>query len=462
MWRGYVVEVLSTGSVWVTIPARAGDEPVGPLPSMVSGLTPGQEVVVAATDSLGQELLVLATAQQAAVTWDSLVGKPAAYPPEAHTHPVAQISDSTAVGRSVVTAADAAAARAAIGAGTSNLAIGTTSTTAKAGNYAPTWSQVTSKPTTFPPSAHRHPWADLDGVPATMPPSAHTHPWTEVTDRPAAYPPEAHTHDWTQVTGRPATFPPDAHTHTAAQISDATTTGRSVLTAASAAAARTAIGAGTSSLALGTTSSTAKAGNYVPTWSEVTGKPATFPAEAHTHDAADVASGVLDPARLPAASSTQQGALTPAQWSLLDGATQSAVTGTVAVRESGARLQVGSPTLAYHAATKGYVDPGPWVPLNLANGWTALGGSYATPAYRLTSLGVQFRGPIVPGTLTANICALPSEAWPTTAKLIGVTAWSNQSAPYRLMVSADGRLSMTGLTGSVSWVTLDGIIMDIT
>lgn len=45
-----------------------------------------------------------------------------------------QISNSTTVGRSVVTAADATAARTAIGAGTSNLAIGTTSTTAMAGN----------------------------------------------------------------------------------------------------------------------------------------------------------------------------------------------------------------------------------------------------------------------------------------------------------------------------------------
>lgn len=105
-----------------------------------------------------------------------------------HTHSAAQISDSTTTGRSVLTAADAAAARSAIGAGTSNLALGTTSTTAKAGDYQPA----------------------------------------------------------------------------AANISDATTTGRSVLTAASAAAARTAIGAGTSSLALGTTSSTAKAGDYKP------------------------------------------------------------------------------------------------------------------------------------------------------------------------------------------------------
>lgn len=49
-----------------------------------------------------------------------------------HTHPATGISDSTTVGRSVMTAATAAAARSAIGA--TDLAIGTTGTTAMAGN----------------------------------------------------------------------------------------------------------------------------------------------------------------------------------------------------------------------------------------------------------------------------------------------------------------------------------------
>lgn len=52
-------------------------------------------------------------------------------------------------------------------------------------------------------------------------------------------------------------------------LEGATDTGKSVMKAASPAAARTAIGAGTSSLALGTTGTTAKAGNYTPTSAEV-------------------------------------------------------------------------------------------------------------------------------------------------------------------------------------------------
>ncbi len=50
---------------------------------------------------------------------------------------VDDITDATTVGRSVLTAADAAAARTAIGAGTSNLVIGTTSDTAMVGDYTP-------------------------------------------------------------------------------------------------------------------------------------------------------------------------------------------------------------------------------------------------------------------------------------------------------------------------------------
>lgn len=54
-----------------------------------------------------------------------------------HGHTASQISDSSTVGRSVLTAADAPTARTALGAGTSNLAVGTTATDAKPGNYTP-------------------------------------------------------------------------------------------------------------------------------------------------------------------------------------------------------------------------------------------------------------------------------------------------------------------------------------
>lgn len=83
--------------------------------------------------------------------------------------------------------------------------------------------------------------------------------------------------DWANVTNKPVTFPPTAHTHTASQVSDATATGRAVMTALDPQAARAAIGAGTgngtSNLTLGTTATTAAAGNHVHTATSVSFTP---------------------------------------------------------------------------------------------------------------------------------------------------------------------------------------------
>lgn len=89
--------------------------------------------------------------------------------------------------------------------------------------------------------------ADLPTVPglADRAPAVHAHVISDVTGLNAA------------LTGKS----PTGHTHVTADISDATTVGKAVLKAADAAAARTAIGAGTSNLAIGTTGSTAAAGN---------------------------------------------------------------------------------------------------------------------------------------------------------------------------------------------------------
>lgn len=79
-----------------------------------------------------------------------------------------------------------------------------------------------------------------------------------------ARPPTAHTHDIANISGLQNALDGKSntgHTHTAAQISDAGTTGKAVLQAAAPADARNAIGAGTSSLAIGTTSTTAMRGD---------------------------------------------------------------------------------------------------------------------------------------------------------------------------------------------------------
>lgn len=57
------------------------------------------------------------------VPWSGVSGKPSTFTPSEHTHTAAQVSDSTSVGRAVLTATDTAAARAVIGAGVGDVTL---------------------------------------------------------------------------------------------------------------------------------------------------------------------------------------------------------------------------------------------------------------------------------------------------------------------------------------------------
>lgn len=165
-----------------------------------------------------------------------------------HTHTIAQVSDATTIGKAVMGAADAAAARSAIGAGTgtSNLVIGTTSGTAA--DAAALATSLAGKSAT----SHTHANA-TDAVPgfvmlATAAEAATgtdtTHAVTPaglkaVADTKAA---ASHTHTTAQVTGLDTALAgksATSHTHTMASLTDTTAFGTSLGTTASAATART-------------------------------------------------------------------------------------------------------------------------------------------------------------------------------------------------------------------------------
>lgn len=341
--------------------------------------------------------------------YSSLTGIPSTFAPSAHTHTAANISDSTTIGRSILLGADAASIRTIIGAGTSNLALGTTASTAAAGNHVHAYSSLTGIPSTFAPSAHSHIVSDVTGLQAALDAKAaltHSHATSDITNLDTLLagkanvsaltskadldgngwvptnqlPPRSlirsvpvadiaamqaltaadvqegdvavvttmqrsymfrggdpsNLDNWNQLSWAPgsggsttvqtvngqvgdvvlgksdvglanvdntsdlnkpistavttalAGKASTSHTHVAADISNSTAVGRSVITATDAAAARAVIGAGTSNLALGTTNTTAKAGDYVPAWSEITSKPTTFAPSAHTHLWADL------------------------------------------------------------------------------------------------------------------------------------------------------------------------------
>ncbi|WMI34749.1 minor tail protein [Streptomyces phage Marav] len=77
------------------------------------------------------------------ITWQTIEGAPASFPPAEHTHP---------------------------------------------------WDQVTGKPATFPPSSHNHDWDQVTGKPSSFPPSSHSHTWNSITNKPATFTPSSHSH----------------------------------------------------------------------------------------------------------------------------------------------------------------------------------------------------------------------------------------------------------------------------
>ena len=95
--------------------------------------------------------------------------------------------------------------------------------------------------------------------------------WNGITDKPAVFAAGATQTDARNAIGAQyAAWRPSA-----TDITDGTAVGRGVLTAADAAAARSAIGAGTSSLAIGTSNSTARAGDWKPAAADITDASAT-------------------------------------------------------------------------------------------------------------------------------------------------------------------------------------------
>lgn len=82
-----------------------------------------------------------------------------------HTHTTAEISDASEVGKQVLSATSVEEARAVIGAGTSSLVLGTTATTAAAGDHTHTTGQISG----------------LDSVLAGKAPVSHTHATSEIT-----------------------------------------------------------------------------------------------------------------------------------------------------------------------------------------------------------------------------------------------------------------------------------------
>ena len=115
----------------------------------------------------------------------------------------------------------------------------------------PSWSEVTSKPSTFTPSSHTHTKSQITDFPSSMP-ASDVYEWAKASSKPS--------YSWSEITDTPSTFTPSSHTHPLSGISDLQASWDALLKD--------------------------KPSAYVtrwPSWSEVTSKPSTFTPSSHTH-----------------------------------------------------------------------------------------------------------------------------------------------------------------------------------
>ena len=131
---------------------------------------------------------------------------------------------------------------------------------------------------------------------------------------------------------------------------------------------------------IGSTATTAAAGNHVHAWGAITGKPTSFPPATHTHPASDI-TGLADA-----------------------------------------------------------VAPGPWVQLTLLGDWVAYtggGGYFPGVRARLVAGGVQVQGMIRSGAAGSSIAQLPADMQPAYAQMFTVALNQNELGTCSVSPASD-------------------------
>lgn len=198
----------------VVVPGGVGGLPVG-VEGQFLGYGPGGVPVAVAAPSGGGSYddapltaRVAALENEPAPAWSDVTGKPLTFPPSSHTHAIADISGLRAELDTIPAEYDDAALSGRV--------------TALEDAPAPSWGDLTGKPTEFTPAIHGHSIGDISGLGAALDgkaPSSHSHAWSEITNKPTTFAPSAHTHAWDEITGKPTTFAPSAHGHSVADVS---------------------------------------------------------------------------------------------------------------------------------------------------------------------------------------------------------------------------------------------------
>ncbi|ALF01232.1 hypothetical protein FDH47_gp21 [Arthrobacter phage Brent] len=388
-------------------------------------------------DAAGRAKFATPAASDDAATMGYVDGQIATRAAASHTHAASEISDSTATGRSVLSAASAAAARTAIGAGTSSLVIGTTSTTAKAGNWFPSFADVTGVISTaqLPPLAinETYPVASQAAMLAL---TAQRGDMAIRSDNGRTY---------VLSSDAPATLADWKEIMAAGQVqSVAGKTGVVLLVKAD--------------VGLDQVDNTSDLNKPVSTATQtaLNGKANT----AHTHDAADITGGVLAAARLPAATTAAQGALSAADKTMLNAASAAATANTLVKLDGFGRAQVAAPAVAADIANKAYADglvaDSGWVNCTLTAPWVNYdAGPHATLQVRKIGNIVNIKGFIKSGSLGTNFGVVPAGYRPAEQRWLTSTFQSSIVGSTFAVVYPDGTLFFVG-SGAVTYISVEG------
>lgn len=227
-----------------------------------------------------------------------------------------------------------------------------------------TWSKLSGKPSTFPPSTHNHTVSQITDLTLAAGATGGTVPIRTAGGTFSVSEPTVASNvttkkyvddaivagvDWAKLTGKPSTYAPSTHNHTVSQITD--------LTLAVGAAANTTVqrdAEGRASIVTPTIDANIANKGYVDsavstgiTWSKLNGKPSTFAPSEHTHTVSQIT-----------------------DLNLAVGATAN----TVVQRDSGGRFLMVAPTQDTHGANKAYVD----ATVTAGATWSSLAGKPST------------------------------------------------------------------------------------
>lgn len=278
-----------------------------------------------------------------------------------------------------------------------------------------------------------------------------------------------------------ATRAPLVHTHLATDISDSTAVGRAVVKATDAAAARTAIGAGTSNLAIGTTSTTAMAGDRTFTKTDV--------GLANVDNTADDAKPIsaLTATALAGKSDTGHthsnatsgavGFMSSTDKSKLDASTSTVTNSALVQRSSGGFVEVKDPTSGTHGANKTYVDAqvATRAPVKVDTGWLSTtvaitpATNWAVTSYKVRKIDNSLWAEVVltysgstvtvgaDGNITDLLAATMPAGWYPTAAAADASISQAGTAQWFGTIATDGKLTITHGIPALQLVTATAV-----